>query len=95
MQSFTQWLNESHIDDLVTDVFGADAAEVKSWLTQKFEPGDRPQIMFHGTQYQIIGEPDMPGARGKFIQARPLGAKHRGYDKLIPIQPLIAAAINP
>lgn len=90
LHNFKQWINEA--DGQVTDVFGADADEVHSWLTQKFEPGNRPQIMFKGTQYQVVGEPDMPQARGKFVQARPMGMRHAGADKLVPIQPLVAAA---
>lgn len=90
MCNFTQWLNEVHPDN-PTDVFGADADQVRNWLTQKFEPGERPEIMFQGTQYEVIGEPDTSAARGKFIQVHPIGAKHAGHDKLIPIQALFGA----
>lgn len=35
---------------------------------------------------QIIGEPDMPDARGKFVQLRPEGIRHPGLDLLMPIK---------
>jgi hypothetical protein len=85
--NFTTWLNES--DDFSTNVFGADRDEVHSWLTQKFMPGNQPQIIFRGDKYQVIGQPEIPQARGKFVQARLVNTKK---DKLIPIEPLIRVA---
>jgi hypothetical protein len=90
MNNFAKWINTVHSD---TNVFGADSDEVHSWLTQKFEPGNRPQIMFKGTQYQVIGEPNDPQARGNFVQIRPIGARHGGADKSVPIKSLLAAVI--
>jgi hypothetical protein len=92
MQTFTQWLEQE------TDVGTADVQEIQSWLTQRFEdPRERPTVIFRGTEYQVIGEPDMPDARGKFIQATPLSSGigfHRPTGKpiLIPIKPLLQAA---
>ena len=88
---FKQWLEQEGVGT-------ADVQEIRSWLTQRFEdPRERPTIVFKGTEYQVIGEPDMPDARGKFIQATPLSSGvgfHRPTEKpiLIPIEPLLKAA---
>jgi len=91
LSDWKNWLEQTHPDDLVTDLFGAHAVDVQQWITQKYDPGERPEIMYKGTHYDVIGEPDMPDAKGKFIQIRHKGLRHSGGNKLVPVDELMAA----
>ena len=78
VNNFAQWLNEVYPDESVTDVFGADADEVKSWLTQQLliarrreSAGNSLFDVFNNIQENIIrGQVPKRAANGKVRNSR-------------------------